>query len=357
MILTINNHTGILRVNEEKIMEAKDDGVFIDILKEYCASLGEAVEQDFVTKKSAPSRTKFNQLVIFAYSEFADISDESIMEYRRTFQLKIVHGIETFTKRSTVRNLTDTAGFSKEELFGIYDHFQTALFYQKKRQSESSESALDFDSFSFFLGSLLDWARIKNGEVELQTKLVQVSSNADGSIQTTASKTTTGTSQSHNKNVTMMRRMPKVDIFDLLFHEFIKIAENAPMSPAAGRNSPARLKSPGWQNPTLNFQDVVTALGKICHDNLLSTIEMWFRMHDADGDGFLSKEEIVKFSENMLFIFRVGKSDEHLASISNFLKNAHDFLGSQSEEQAEQLSSCVHQMNRWENICHWHHFA
>lgn len=78
-------------------------------------------------------------------------------ELRQTHQLKVVAGIESFAKRSTVRNIDDTAGLDKEELGIVYDKFYNVLYY---RQRQQKGDRMDYDAFELFLGSLASWAKM-----------------------------------------------------------------------------------------------------------------------------------------------------------------------------------------------------
>ncbi|KAJ1969966.1 GTPase activating protein (GAP) [Dispira parvispora] len=119
----------VLKITGGQLLEAQDDGEFMNILKDYFNRLDEVVQLD---SPAAQSRqlTKFHQLLLVAYRDFPFVTSEAIDELRRTHQLKIVHTVENFTKRMQIRNLPSTGKFAKHELSLLYDRFYSALYYE-----------------------------------------------------------------------------------------------------------------------------------------------------------------------------------------------------------------------------------
>lgn len=110
---------------------------------------------------------KFNELLLVAYREFSSITDEKIRDLRQTHQLKVVAGIESFAKRSTVRNIDEPAGFSKEEMGILYDKFYNVLYYRQQKsqqQQQSKGDRMDYSEFEKFIGSLARWAKFSSSD-------------------------------------------------------------------------------------------------------------------------------------------------------------------------------------------------
>lgn len=99
------------------------------------------------------------------------MTDELVRELRQTHQLKVVAGIESFTKRSAVRNIENTGGLDKTELGIVYDKFYNVLYY-KQKSTARNDSRMDLQSFQLFLGSLASWAKMKE-DGERQVKVAQ----------------------------------------------------------------------------------------------------------------------------------------------------------------------------------------
>jgi hypothetical protein len=106
---------------------------------------------------------------LVAYREFSNITDELVRELRQTHQLKVVAGIESFTKRSAVRNVDNTAGLDKEELGIIYDKFYNVLYYK----NHQSKQRMELEAFETFIGSIASWSKIDAHEEERQVKVAK----------------------------------------------------------------------------------------------------------------------------------------------------------------------------------------
>ncbi|CAG8453824.1 15011_t:CDS:2 [Acaulospora colombiana] len=253
-------------------MEISDDGAFINVLKNYFSSLDSPAHPNNKNPKFREI-TKFNELMVVAFKEFESITTESVIELRKTHQLKVVHNIESFTKRSLIRNLRDTSKFTKNDISVIYDKYYNAQFYGKQR-SVRNDSRMDLNTFYRFIGSIASWA-----------KLDDEFNKHNGSLR-------------DNNG----RRLVGYEFLDRLFNHFDRSSSGG-----------------------LSLQDVVLGLGEIVFGDLMSRMGLFFRLHDGDNDGFLKKEEILQMSESFLFIFRFRQDDGHLGSVSNFIKNSFEF--------------------------------
>jgi hypothetical protein len=89
-----------------------------------------------------------------------------ITELRNQNQLKVGAGIESFQKRSIIRNLKDTGTFSKEDIGIIYDKYFAALYYA------TNDTKMNRDIFQSMLASMTPWAKIKiaNDDPELNAR-------------------------------------------------------------------------------------------------------------------------------------------------------------------------------------------
>ncbi|CAG8579651.1 6608_t:CDS:10, partial [Ambispora gerdemannii] len=264
----------VLKINGDQLLETTDDGAFINLLKSYFAGLDEPAHPASKNPKIREI-TKFNEVMIVAFKEFANVTDESVNDLRKTQQLKVVHNIESFTKRSQIRNLKDTSKFTKEEISVLYDKYYNAQFYGQQ-QSVRNDTRMDLNTFYRFLGSIADWATSEDDDL-------------------------------NNKDITSPRdrqgrRLVGREFINKLFTHFTRSSSGG-----------------------ITLQDVIIGLGNIMFGDLMSRMELFFQLHDYNKDGFLTKDEILQMSESFLYIFRTRKDDGHLNAVSNFIKNAFKY--------------------------------
>ncbi|KAJ2684299.1 GTPase activating protein (GAP) [Coemansia spiralis] len=191
----------ILKINGGALLEATDDGMFLYVLKEYYATLGEPAYPD---SKNARARqvTKFHELLYVAYSDFPNITHGRIEELRRSHQLRIVHSVEEFSKRTFLRNVIDTGGFTKEQLSLLYDRYYSVLFYARGLSSESpaggrkeadasaAKITLDVYAFARFMYEISSWMRVQIREARERTQNHRNVSLADTKRKSPASSST-----------------------------------------------------------------------------------------------------------------------------------------------------------------------
>ncbi|KAG0219122.1 hypothetical protein BGX33_004692 [Mortierella sp. NVP41] len=285
----------ILKVNGDELLASKDDGAFMDVLKKYFSTLDESAFPSSTNPK-ARALTKFNELMLVAYKEFESVTAEMVAELRRNHQLKVVHNIGSFTKRSQLRNIAP-GKFSKDEMGVIYDRFYSALFYGRSQSGRGSSKqgearALDANTFVSFLGSIAHWAQVDDDQMEGDE--VQP---INGSPQHRRRGSTSTTSTARER-----RRVVGKHFISRLFDRF---DDNC--------------------SGILSLQEVTTGLGDIIHGDMMSRMQLFFDMHDLDKDGTLNRDEILGMSESLLFIYRYDDGDIYLPAISNFIRNAFEF--------------------------------
>ncbi|GAA5816203.1 hypothetical protein MFLAVUS_009729 [Mucor flavus] len=273
-------YSTILKINGDELLQATDDGAFMDILKQYFNSLDTPLYPNSDNPK-ARNLTRFNELLLVAYREFSNVTDELVRELRQTHQLKVVAGIESFTKRSTIRNIENTAGLDKQELGIIYDKFYNVLYY-KQKSMERNDSRMDMKSFQLFIGSLAPWAKVESSqenEDELQYKVAQK-----------------------------------------FFNQLFKLFDVN-------------------NTQSLSLKDVIIGIGSIYKGDLNSQIKLFFQLHDVDKDDHLNKDEVLQLSETLLWIFRNTSGEEHLSAVSTFLHHAFEYSETKGDDQFLSLGS------------------
>ncbi|KAJ7230398.1 rab-GTPase-TBC domain-containing protein [Mycena pura] len=276
----------ILKINGEKLLKIQDDGGFLNLMRDYFASLGESAHPTSPDPR-ARAITRFQELLLVSFREFSVITDEMIQSERRRFRSEIIHSIESFSKRSAIRNLKSLGRFSKEQAGLVYDALYKAMCIVPPPPEalppptlvstgdigteEKPETRIGLRTFQHFLSEIATWARDE-----------RIVSNG------------------------LMRRIDR----EVAEHEFID-----------------RLFF-FWDTSTrgaLSFQDLILGLDGVMFNDLMDNIEWFFNLHDKNKDGLLTKDEVLTLSETFLFIFRYEVGDAYLGAVSRFMTNAFEY--------------------------------
>lgn len=300
----------ILRINGEELLDATDDGTFISVLKSYFARLDESAHPTSQNPKLR-AVTRFQELMVVAFKEFAGITQNTISEQRAKHKDAVLANIESFTKRTSIRNLgPESKRLSVNDLGYLYDKFYAVLYERQQRaeiiqQEEDkklkaarskpatnvigfasddvergrvalgpSPTQMDYDAFREFLAGIARWA-------------------------VTDSPTTpeiNGTQSPHSYFGGSTRSRP-------------------PMSPWGSGPEPAehefmRRLFRRWDvdmADSLSLQNVVTGFAHVKGTkDIMANISYFFELYDDDGDGKVDREGILRISEALLFLSRRG---------------------------------------------------
>ncbi|KAL6306255.1 TBC-domain-containing protein [Sparassis latifolia] len=277
--------TAILKINGEKLLQVQDDGGFIHLMREYFASLGASAHPNSSDPR-ARAITRFQELLLVSFREFAVITDDTILTERRKYRSEIVNSIESFSKRSAIRNLKTLGRFSKDQAGLIYDALFKAicvvpppavqvpppmLLTTKDTPEERPETRIGLRTFRVFLSEVVSWARVE--------KIV-----------------------SNGFQQRVDREVAEHELIDRLFYFWDTSYRGA-----------------------LSFQDLVSGLDGVMFNDLMDNIEWFFNLHDKNKDGFLTKDEVLTLSESLLFIFRFEIGDAYLGAVSRFMSNAFEY--------------------------------
>ncbi|KAF7289041.1 hypothetical protein HMN09_01352300 [Mycena chlorophos] len=283
----------ILKINGEELLKIQDDGGFLNLMRDYFASLGDSAHPHSPDPR-ARAITRFQELLLVSFREFSVITDEMIQSERRRFRSEIIHSIESFSKRSAIRNLRTLGRFSKEQAGLVYDALYKAMCMVPPPPElgqpvtpvpalvstddgavagaeEKPETRIGLRTFQYFLSEIATWARDE-----------RIVSNG------------------------LMRRIDR----EVAEHEFIDRLFFFWDTSCRG---------------ALSFQDLVSGLDGVMFNDLMENIEWFFNMHDKNKDGFLTKDEVLTLSETFLFIFRYEVGDAYLGAVSRFMTNAFEY--------------------------------
>lgn len=275
----------ILKINGEALLQIQDDGGFLNLMRDYFASLGDSAHPDS-TDPRARAITRFQELLLVSFREFSVITDDMIHSERKRFRNDIIHSIESFSKRAAIRNLRSLGRFTKEQAGLIYDALYKAmcivppppdvvpppkLLNAGDGQDEKPETRIQLRTFQYFLSEIATWAR--------DEKIVM-----------------------NGFQQRIDREVAEHEFIDRLFFFWDAACRGA-----------------------LSFQDIVSGLDGVMFNDLMENIEWFFNLHDKNKDGYLTKDEVLTLSESFLFIFRFEVGDAYLGAVSRFMTNAFEY--------------------------------
>ncbi|MCJ1313674.1 hypothetical protein MMC25_007353 [Agyrium rufum] len=304
----------ILRINGEELLDVTDDGAFISLLKSYFSRLEESAHPRSENEKLRQV-TKFQELMVVAFKEFAGITQASISEQRARHKDAVLDSIETFAKRTSIRNLgPDSKRLSMDDLGFLYDRYYSILYQQERNMQVLREEAdkkaksrglrateivtglpdnstvamgrvgmgpspeiMNYDGFRDLLAGITRWAAADSPRTPQRGR----SFDAD-------SRSQNGTSR-HRESTSSNSPLTKCEPAD---HDF--------MQRLFGK----------WNkndNDGLSLQNVVSGLAAIKGTrDLMSSISYFFDLYDDKNDGKVDREGILRMSESLLFLTRRG---------------------------------------------------
>ena len=248
--------------------------MFCQLFKDYFAGLDDPLYPNSDNARLG-NLTRFHQLMLTAYQDFQNVTEEKIMEMRRASQSKVIHEVGSYQKRVQIRNLKETGKFSKDEISHIYDQFQKVQFYGNK-DDDTAKNKMDLSMFRQFLANLCKWAKFDKSSED-----------------------------------------PEKDA-KLLAHPFV-----VRLFTFFDRSG----------NGQLDLQDVVIGLNSLMKGDMLQRIELFHKLHDSDEDGTLTHEDIMQLSDTLCYAMRHQPSERYLDSVSSLLKRSVEF-GQMSEAAA-----------------------
>ncbi|KAJ2390416.1 GTPase activating protein (GAP) [Coemansia sp. RSA 2611] len=349
----------ILKINGGALLDATDDGTFMFVLKQYYATLGDSAYPDSKNTR-ARQVTKFHELLYVAYSDFPNITHARIVELRRSHQLRIVHSVEEFSKRTFLRNVIDASGFTKEQLSLLYDRYYSVLFYTRSRHADASAPSakgdadekilLDVFAFARFMYEISSWMRVQISEAK---ERIQSHRNVDMSDIRNASAARASAAKAKGDDIhqeiakslenpgwfitslfrytsQIMPPRSRISFQDgdselempmsasaSIDHRASTDRSSQPSSDdtqpeAASARLPADTSEPApaatdnsqvdIARLRVSFQQCVIALGRIVNTDMLTRMDLFFDMYAVASPGAISRQEMFQLSEAVLYI-------------------------------------------------------
>ncbi|KZF22951.1 GTPase-activating protein GYP5 [Xylona heveae TC161] len=305
----------ILRINGEELLDATDDGAFISILKSYFSRLNESAHPRSENERLR-AVTKFQELMVVAFKEFSNITQHTISEQRAKHKDAVLNNIESFAKRTSIRNLgPDSKRLSQDDLGFLYDRFYSVLYERQQRmqmirdETERRARSGNIEANEIVTG-VGGNTEVEKGRVGLGPSATLMDYDAFREFLAGIAPWAISDTPSPSQNNLASEKSP--------FSSFgggLK-GRNRSLSPwGAGNPEPAdhefvqRLFGKWDVNKTgaLSLQNVVAGFAQIKGTrDILASISYFFDLYDDDGDGKVDREGILRISEALLFLSRRG---------------------------------------------------
>ena len=304
----------ILRINGEDLLDITDDGAFISTLKTYFSRLEESAHPNSENEKLR-AVTKFQELMVVAFKEFAGITQSMISEQRAKHKDAVLDNIESFAKRTSIRNLgPESKRLSMDDLGFLYDRFYGILYEREQRMQVMREdidrrAKASNDKATEIVTGIPGNSNIEIGRVGLGPSPTLM--NYDGFREFLASITRWAIADAPaSRKDSMSEKASSV------YSGHSGRGRSPSLSPWGAANSePAdhdfmqRLYGK-WNkddNDGLSLQDVVTGLARVKGTtDIMTSISYFFDLYDDDHDGKVDREGILRISETLLFLTRRG---------------------------------------------------
>ncbi|KAF1995942.1 acetyl-CoA synthetase-like protein [Amniculicola lignicola CBS 123094] len=302
----------ILRINGEELLDATDDGSFIQVLKEYFTKLDESAHPTSLNPKLR-AVTRFQELMVVAFKEFAGITQNSISEQRLKHKDAVMANIENFAKRTSIRNLgPESKRLSVNDLGFLYDRFW-AVLYERQERAEIMKQEADRkakagsnkanDAATGYSQSSVERGRVAMGPSDSQMDYDAfrelLAGIAKWAITDSPSSPQEANGAQHSYFGGSTRNRPPMSQWgsgpEPTDHEFMRRLFRR------------------WDSDmtdSLSLQNVVTGFAQVKGTkDIMSNISYFFELYDDDGDGRVDREGILRISEALLFLSRRGMSN------------------------------------------------
>jgi hypothetical protein len=305
----------ILRINGEELLDATDDGAFISVLKSYFSKLDESAHPKSENAKLR-AVTRFQELMVVAFKEFSGITQSSISEQRMKHKDTVLNSIESFAKRTSIRNLgPDSKRLSVDELGALYDRFYGILYERQQRsqmiQEETERRAKATRAKAAeVVNGLPEKQSIEKGRVGLGPSPTLMDYDGFREFLAGIAKWAITDSPTLSPDKENMSEREKHSYFGNSVRRKESLSPWGYGNPEPADHEFMRRIFRRWDvdmNSALTLQNVVTGLAHIKgKGDIMGSITYFFELYDDDGDGKVDREGILRISEALLFLSRRG---------------------------------------------------
>ena len=336
----------ILRINGEELLDAGDDGSFISVLKNYFARLDESAHPKSENAKLR-AVTRFQELMVVAFKEFSGITQDTIAKQRSTHKEAVLESIESFAKRTSIRNLgPESKKLSTNDLGFLYDRFYDVLYDRQQRaqlikdSQERRAKAGRAQAQAIVTGVPVEDTP-EMGRIALGSSVTHMDYGAFREFMVGVSKWAVADNQSPSKNDGSQ---------DSSYFSSAR-SRNISLSPWGAGPDPAddefmRRLFRRWDaegEKQLTLQNVVNGMAKIKGaKDIMLIIEYFFSLFDDDDDGKVDREGMLRMSEALLFLGRRGfqtPASTVATATANGVEGSPEVKGLSDEEFLAAVSS------------------
>lgn len=355
----------ILRINGEELLDATDDGTFISVLKSYFSRLDESAHPKSENPKIR-AITKFQELMVVAFKEFAGITQATIAEQRAKHKEAVLDNIENFAKRTSIRNLgPDSKKLSVNDLGFLYDRFYGVLYERQQRmqmieQEADRRATSGKNKASEVVQGVPTQDNVVKGRVALGPSTTQMDYSAfreflaskyaphlcPGLLADTSAGITKWAVTDSPSSPGEFASLEKQS-----FSYFGSVrGRSASLSPWGSGPEPTdhefmRRLFKRWDadhNDALTLQNVVNGVAAVKGTkDIMTNISYFFELYDDDDDGKVDREGILRISEALLFLSRRGIDGPLSPSPSTTDLDTNGNGASSKRERDEQFLSSV----------------
>ncbi len=305
----------ILRINGEDLLDAADDGAFISVLKNYFSRLDESAHPNSANEKLR-ALTKFQELIVVAFKEFAGITQNTISEQRAKHKDAVLDNIENFAKRTSIRNLgPDAKRLNPDDLSALYNRFYGVLYERQQRMQTIREETdrrakAGRAKASELVTGLASNTAVEMGRVGLGPSLTLMDYDAFRELLAGMAKWAGTDSPSSSRKEQNDEKENHGFFGDTRRSRSISLSPWGAVNPEPADHDFMRRLFRRWDksnNASLSLQDVVSGLAHVKGTrDMMTTISYFFELYDDDGDGKVDREGILRISEALLFLSRRG---------------------------------------------------
>ena len=337
----------ILRINGEELLDIMDDGTFISVLKTYFSRLGESAHPKSQDEKLR-AQTKFQELMVVAFKEFSGITQSSISEQRSKHKPSVLDNIESFAKRTSIRNLgPDSKKLDLDDLGFLYDRFYGILYEREQRQhmqreDDDKRAKATRNRASEVINGVGGNSSIEIGRVGLGPSATQM--NYDGFREFLAGTTRWAVTDSPtNMHKDSMSETSSIYSTSSMRSRSFSLSPWGTGPEPADHDFMQRLYGK-WNRDDddgLSLQNLVSGVAAIKGSrDLMSTISYFFELYDDDNDGKVDREGILRMSEALLFLTRRGLESD-MTPVTPIRQGSEDLADESTTSPNERFLSSV----------------